>query len=411
MKILHFADLHLGVETYGRIDAATGLSTRLADFLKVFDELVDYALEARVDLVLFCGDAYKSREPGQTQQREFARRVNRLAANGIPVFLLVGNHDLHNAFNKATAVDIFDTLAVPNVYVSNRPAVYKIPTAGGIVQIASLPWLRRGALLAKEELKNLSFEEVNRKAQEILTGIVGSHADTIDPELPSILAAHIWVAGAAVGSEKQMTIGQEPVLLSGNIANPAFDYVALGHIHRRQVLNPSRVNAPPVVYSGSLERVDFSEESDEKGFYIIEITTDGPKQRQTSFEFHPVSGRRFISITADINFADLAPTATVLRNIEEKRSEIIDAIVRVHIKLPGNLEGLLSMADIRSSLKEASNASITVEITRENRLRTVRWVAGEVTPLEALKAYLDGKKIPQEQANVLIHFGRQLIGD
>ena len=93
MKILHFADLHLGVESYGRIDPATGLSSRLLDFLSALDQVVDYALENKVDLVLFCGDAYKSREPTQTQQREFAQRINRLSTNGIPIFLLVGNHD------------------------------------------------------------------------------------------------------------------------------------------------------------------------------------------------------------------------------------------------------------------------------------------------------------------------------
>ncbi len=79
MKIIHFADLHLGVETYGHTDPETGLSTRLLDFLKALDYLVDYALENSVDLVLFCGDAYKNREPGQTQQREFARRIRRLS--------------------------------------------------------------------------------------------------------------------------------------------------------------------------------------------------------------------------------------------------------------------------------------------------------------------------------------------
>ena len=86
LKILHFADLHLGVETYGHINPETGLSTRLEDSLKALDRLVDYALENRVDLVLFCGDAYKTREPSQTQQREFARRISRLSSGNVPVF-------------------------------------------------------------------------------------------------------------------------------------------------------------------------------------------------------------------------------------------------------------------------------------------------------------------------------------
>jgi len=60
LKILHFADLHLGVESYGHTDPATGMPSRLLDFLASLDQVVDYALENRVDLVLFCGDAYKS---------------------------------------------------------------------------------------------------------------------------------------------------------------------------------------------------------------------------------------------------------------------------------------------------------------------------------------------------------------
>ena len=55
MKILHFADLHIGVETYGHTDPSTGLSTRLNDILSALDRVVDYALENQVDLVLFCG--------------------------------------------------------------------------------------------------------------------------------------------------------------------------------------------------------------------------------------------------------------------------------------------------------------------------------------------------------------------
>ncbi len=163
MKILHFADLHLGVESYGRINPTTGLSSRLHDFLSALDQVVDYALQNKVDLVLFCGDAYKSREPSQTQQREFAKRINRLSTSGIPIFLLIGNHDLPNAIGRATSTEIFDTLAVKNVYVSNRPDIYRIPTNSGIIQIASLPWLRRSALLSKEDTKNLDFEQINQR--------------------------------------------------------------------------------------------------------------------------------------------------------------------------------------------------------------------------------------------------------
>ncbi len=406
MKILHFADLHLGVESYGRIDPATGLSTRLLDFLSALDQVIDYALENKVDLVLFCGDAYKSREPSQTHQREFAKRINRLSTAGIPIFLLIGNHDLPNAIGRATTTEIFDTLAVKKVYVSNRPALYRIPTSSGTIQIVSLPWLRRSALLSKEDTKNLNFDQINQRLQQVLTNIIAANIPKLDPGLPSILAAHVWVSGAKVGSERSMTIGQEHALLLSNVAHPAFDYIALGHIHRHQVLSTN----PPVVYAGSLERIDFGEEEDDKGFYLVEIESDTEtNQRQVSFDFHRVEGRRFLTINIGIEPQHTDPTLTVLGTIAEQEEGIKDAIVRLQISLPAGTEGQLRDNDLRNALKEAHYFTIAKDIQRETRLRLGKWTAEEIAPLDALKAYLESKKIPPERAKILLEYGERLI--
>ena len=134
--------LHIGVENYGRIDPETGLSTRLGDFLDSLDQVVEFALNERVDLVLLAGDAYKGRDPTQTHQREFAKRLNRLSQARVPTFLLVGNHDLPAASSRATAVDIFPTLEVANVYVGNSLQTYQVPTPSGPLQILAVPWPR-----------------------------------------------------------------------------------------------------------------------------------------------------------------------------------------------------------------------------------------------------------------------------
>lgn len=404
MKIIHFADLHLGVETYGRPDPTTGLSSRLNDFLSAFDKLVDYALDNKVDLVLFCGDTYKSREPSQTQQREFARRINRLTANDIPVFLLIGNHDLPNAIGRATSTEIFDTLSVPNVYVASRPDIYKIPTASGEIQIAALPWLRRSSLLSREDTRELNFEGINEKLQQILTGIVTDYAERLEPELPAILAAHVWVAGATAGSEKSMTLGQEHTLLLSNVANPAFDYVALGHIHKHQVLSES----PPTIYAGSLERLDFGEEGDDKGFYMVDIQPDQVKdKRQVSFQFHSIEGRRFLTISLTLDAGDTDPTATVVRAIANQ--DIADTIVRLQLTLPADVEGQLSDAEVRNALREAHYFTIAKDIKRETRLRLGDWAAEEISPVEALKIYLEQKKVSPTRTRTLIEYGERLI--
>tara|TARA_B100000315_G_scaffold249955_1_gene281977 strand:+ start:364 stop:1608 length:1245 start_codon:yes stop_codon:yes gene_type:complete len=406
LKILHFADLHLGVENYGHIDPATGLSTRLLDFLSALDQVIDYALEDKVDLVLFCGDAYKSREPGQTHQREFAKRINRLSTAGIPIFLLVGNHDLPNAIGRATTTEIFDTLAVQNVYVSNHPDIYRIPTPSGTIQIVSLPWLRRSALLSKEDTKNLNFDQINQRLQQVLTDIIVANIPKLDPKLPSILAAHVWVSGAKVGSERTMTIGQEHELLLSNVAHPAFDYIAMGHLHRHQVLSTN----PPVVYAGSLERVDFGEEEDDKGFCLVEIEPNKETgERQVSFNFHQVEGRRFLTINIGIEPEDADSTSTVLKAIASEEEKVKDAIVRLQISLPAEIEGQLRDSDLRNALKEAHYFNIAKDIKRESRFRLGTQTAEEITPLDALKAYLESKKVSPERTKVLLEYGEKLI--
>jgi exonuclease SbcD len=405
MKILHFADLHLGVETYGRIDPTTGLSSRLLDFLNALDQVVDFAIDNKVDLVLFCGDAYRSREPTQTHQREFARRINRLSTSGIPIFLLVGNHDLPNAIGRATTTEIFDTLAIKNVHVSNRPDVYRIKTSSGTVQIVSLPWLRRSALMTREESKNLTFDEINQRLEQAMSSVITANVSKLDPKLPAVLAAHVWVSGAQLGSERSMTIGQEHALMLSDVAQPAFDYIALGHIHRHQVLN----NEPPVVYAGSLERLDFSDEKDDKGFYLVEIDPHKEKgERLTSFDFHPVEGRRLLTIEVDVEAED-DPTPVVLKAIAEEKDKVKDAIVRLSISLPAEVEGGLRDSEIRDALKDAHYLTVAKEIKRENRLRLGKWTAEEITPLDALKAYLESKKIAPERAKLLLEHGERLI--
>ena len=406
MKIIHFADLHLGVETYGRIDPATGLSSRLNDFLAVFDELVDYALEKKIDLVLFCGDAYKSREPTQTQQREFAHRINRLSTAGIPILLLTGNHDLPNAIGRATATEIFDTLAVKNVYVASKPDTYKITTRGGVIQIVAIPWLRRSSLISREDTKNFNLEQVTHKMQEALTQVIASKTAALDPSLPAVLAAHVSVGSAKAGSETMMSIGQEPVLLHSTIAQPAYDYIALGHIHKQQVLSES----PPVAYAGSLERIDFGEENDEKGFYVIDIHPNARgDKRQVFFEFHPVKARRFLTINVALEAEEADPTSAVLNAINAQQKKINNAIVRLIITLPSSLEGQLRNNDIKDALKGAYHLSIAREIQREARLRLGSRTIEEIMPLDALKKYLESQQVSPERQKLLLDYGEELI--
>ncbi len=395
IKVLHFADLHLGVESYGRIDPSTGLSSRLLDFRQALKEVVDFALENDVDLVLFCGDAYKNRNPSQTQQREFAKEIRRLAENGVPIFLLVGNHDLPSAIGRATSVEIFDTLAIRNVFVGDKPELHRIETKHGRLQVVSLPWFRRDMALG-EETRNLPLERLNEKLEEFISFELDRLIRLADPDLPTILAGHLSLSTAKLGSERGLMVGKEPMLRQSSLARPEFDYVALGHIHHPQVLSLN----PPIVYSGSLQPIDFNDEGEEKGFYLVEL-----ERGRVEYRFHPVKIRRFLTISVDAN-GDY-PTEVILQAIQ--REEVKDAIVRLRIKTSTTQESLIREGEIRQALKGAQAVLIQKEFERASQPRVKVERPEELTPLEWLSLYLKSKKMPPDKTKVLLEYGERLI--
>ncbi|UCD53875.1 MAG: exonuclease SbcCD subunit D, partial [Dehalococcoidia bacterium] len=116
-----------------------------------------------------------------------------------------------------------------------------------------------------------------------------------------------------------------------------------------------------------------------------------------------------VTIDAGVESDDPNPTSTVLRAIAGQEEDIRDAIVRLNISLTAEIEGQLRDNDIRDALKEAHYFTIAKDIKRETRLRLGGWTAEEITPLDALKAYLESKKVSQERAKLLLQHGEKLI--
>ncbi len=407
MRILHFADLHIGVENYGRIDPNTGLSSRLGDFLTTYDELVDYAIDTQVDLVLFCGDAYKSRDPSQTHQREFAKRIARLSDAGIPTFLLVGNHDTPQVIAQATALEIFPTLNVANVYIGDRLRTYMVQTRAGPLQVVALPWIKRSEFLAGSAARSMTHHQINEAIEQGLSRAIQAQAESLDSDIPAVFAGHVTISQSTLASEQTMMLGHDHVLLNSSVALPQFDYVALGHIHRHQIISRN----PYVVYSGSPQRVDFGEEKDDKGFCVVEIDTSQPQScRLSSFDFVKVDARRFLTIDVKLSADDTDPTASVIKSIESE--SLSGAIVRLRIALPSALESQLIESKIRDALSPAHYiASISRENVDKPRTRLQETGVRGMTPSEALHLYFETRNVPEDRAKVLMQYAADLINE
>lgn len=385
MRLLHFSDIHIGMENYAKFDPTSGLSTRLLDFLKTFDFIVDTAISEKVDIVVFAGDAYKTRDPNPTQQRGFGERIKRLAKNNIPTILVIGNHDTPNAEGKANSLDIYSALEIENVWVSRNPEYLQIPTKSGVLQVVTLPWLHKNDYKTIAEKLKLLYEKITSDS-------------------PAIFLSHAEVAGAQYGSEKGMAIANDVTIPLSLLQDKRLSYVALGHIHKHQVLSKPGDN-PLIVYAGSSQRIDFGEEKEEKGVCLVDIPTPG----QASFKFIKTNARQFLTININLKSDDPDPTQTVIDMI--KKHETADKIVRVTINIPAECEKELRMDQIKKALSDANFiAGISRNIEKRQRERIE--IGGEVetlTPIQALKKYFESKKYTEEKQRELESFAAQLL--
>jgi exonuclease SbcD len=403
INLLHLADIHIGIENYGRLDPKSGLNSRVVDFLRRLSEAIDLALEREVDVCIFAGDAYKNQRPSPTFQREFARRIKRLASEGVPVILLVGNHDMATADRAASSLEIFGVLDVPGVIVADREEVHQITCRRGQpLQVATIPYPQRSRLLAREQYQNMTLEELDMELSRILGENLADLAAEVKerPDVPTVLTAHLSVSEAKQGSEQSVMIGRDVVVLKSLLADPAWDYVALGHIHKHQELNNG--HQPPIVYPGSLERIDFGEEGERKGFVMVEL-----EKERAKWEFIPVKARPFVTIRLDVTEAT-EPMTAILDELEQHPIE--GAIVRVIIKATEAQEMLLDERPMRQALRGASYiASIIRDIDRPQRHRLGNISAEELTPREALERYLDLKGIPEERKAQLLRYAEAIF--
>jgi exonuclease SbcD len=402
IRLLHLADLHIGMENYGRLDPSTGVNQRVLDFLARLDQAIDYGLEHQVDLVIMAGDAYKTHNPSSTYQRALARRIKRLADHEVPVVLLVGNHDLPTMTQRASSVDIFHTLEVPNVVVGREEKLHSIQTRHGLVQVATVPYPVRQRLLAHDDYRGLSVEELDRELQSLVIANIQALAAQVDPALPAVLTAHLSVSGATWGSERSVMIGRDAVVLKSVLADAAWDYVALGHIHKHQSLNGDAY--PPVVYAGSIERVDFGEEGQPKGFCWVELA-----RGKTTWRFVEVNARPFVTIRADLRQAE-DPLLALHQAVE--KVDLTDAVVRLILHLRAGQEQLVRDVDIRPLLGQAAFiGGISRDVERPARLRLGTAAPTEMTPRQLLERYLETTGTPPERQQALLACAEEIIAD
>jgi DNA repair protein SbcD/Mre11 len=331
IRFIHTADVHFGVENYGRIDAKSGIHSRLLDFYRALNFCVDRAISEEVDFFLFSGDAYKTAHPSPTQQRLLCDCFLRLFKAGIPLVIVVGNHDNPLSFGKAHALELFDQLPLDGFHVIAKPTSFILNTKHGPVQLVGIPWPSR-ATLALGNDNSYSPTDLSKYISRSLATIIHSYAERLDRQLPAVLAGHFTISsGIFSGSEKRTLYGNDPMLLPSQVAIEPFDYIALGHLHRHQNLNLH--GHPPLVYAGSLERIDFGERHDIKGFCLVTIHD----KYKTTYEFIPSPTRRFLQFDIQLEGTE-HHTDQILHALEQQPLE--GSVVKIVYHLPSTKDNV-----------------------------------------------------------------------
>jgi exonuclease SbcD len=410
IRVLHIGDLHLGVELYGRPDPEKGYGTRVGDFLGALDQALEHA--ASTDLIVFPGDFYKNCDPTPTVQREFARRLRRVARD-VPVVLIPGNHDLPNTHARASSVDIFHVLELEQVHVLRSPEVRRIDTARGPVLVAPLPFFPRSRVVANEEARGLTIPEVMELYRTRLLGYledlaiqVSEHRAELGDAVPALLMAHYTVQGAVFGGYgRGALLAPEVELPLGALRRPEFDYVALAHIHQHQTIPANDFTGqPPVIYAGSIERVDFGEENEEKCVIRVEL-----QRGHARWEKIRLSPRPFLTLRVKCDEVD--PLENIRAAIELQRNRLPGAVVRLFYTLPAG-QPALPERELRALLQGAGHIAVLRRETPTSESRARHGgMTNQLSPLEALELYLAAQPQLASVKDDLVERARPLIAE
>jgi exonuclease SbcD len=275
------------------------------------------------------------------------------------------------------------------------------------LQILALPWISRSGLMANLELSAVEPSILYEAIEERLKSLVDAWLESADPALPIILTAHASVQGAKYGGERMVMLGGDLVLSGSLVKDPRLDYVALGHIHKPQNLNENA--HPPVVYPGSIERVDFGEAADDKFFIIAHV-----ERGQTRVEWRQLTGirpflDRFLTLETEDDRANLRER---LFAVLPAQDELEGAIFRLTLEYPREWEELID----EGALRQYTAGTFEFHLVKRPQMQArIRLPGGQqlesLPPLEILELYWRSRHISEEEREALNKLAAKVIGE
>ena len=399
MKILHTADWHIGSF---KGPEKEGVNLRSEDTMKCLRSLVETAEKEKPDLVLVSGDIFHQAEIWQgrshkevLQAREIILALSR-AAGQVIVMRGTPNHDSEEAFLELKAHFEF----IDNVKIVITPELVRTSYA----DIVAVPGFDKGTFRAQHP--GISKEDENIVFSEELGKIVVGMRAMCSGDVPAILMSHYTVPGCNTESGQTQFLTQfEPVITQDMLLAADYDLVALGHIHRPQMINGLR----NVYYSGAVNAMNFNDEGQQRGFWIHNWHELGTWQSI----FHETPIREFATIELnDDDVTQINMQAMDFVATEKWRGQIDGKIVRVHYSCTAENSKALNKATLERELLE-DGAFMVWEILPDkiDEFANRTQLENATDPEANLIKYLEEKQVPQERIQELVLKARPIIAE
>jgi exonuclease SbcD len=272
------------------------------------------------------------------------------------------------------------------------------------MQLLAVPWVSRSGLMSYLDLQTRDLGQLYEEMEKRLSNVLDKWLDQADPNLPTILTAHASVEGAVYGGERTVLLGKDFVLPKSMVADPRLDYVALGHIHKAQNLNGG--NHPPVIYSGSIERVDFGEVKDDKFFVVADV-----EKGKTEMDWRKLEGirpfhDRYLKLSSQKDITDQVISALPALDIMK------DAVVRLVLEYPRAWAPLIDDRAIQEYASSAFELHFVKRPQMDERIRLPQdQTAGDLTPAELLEKFWQASHVPEENVEALQSLATSILAE
>lgn len=349
-QLVAFGDLHL--QKGEALHPA-----RLAEQEAVLDRILTDARNMGAAAVLMAGDLFDRRRPSPEAMLTAERPLVKHRERGCPVIAIPGNHDLID-LDTGCGMDVLAEAGL--IELHREPGVVRVPGAW----VACLPWAPVSRLRSQLG-PDVPADEVNQACGELLIRIARDLRASVDG--PCVLMAHWSVDAAVLPSGLSVADLREVVLPLSDLTGLDYDAVVLSHIHRGQLLTDS----PPVLYTGPPLALDFGDNSNGYGYWIV-----GPGAHP---EFVPIESPRFLTFDQEI------------------AADVSDAYVRLRVSVPSGEQ--VDARWLERDIIETGGARYArVEVTVERAARgRVEALDDTVTEAAAFGMWLDAVEATEDE--------------